>query len=186
MRKSFKNQPYVFPQPVFIIATYDEEGNADAMNAAWGGISGEHELMMCLSAYHKTVKNILLKKEFTVSMGTRKTLVECDYFGIASGNKVKDKIKEVGFTTTKSELIDAPIINELPLTFECRLISYDKETEILRAEIVNCSADESILTDGKIDVIKLEPISYNGVDFSYLVIKEKVGNAFKDGKKFIK
>lgn len=182
MRKNFGAKPYLYPQPVFIIATYDENGNADAMNAAWGGISESNQISMCLSAGHKTVKNILIKKAFTVSMADVKHVVACDYVGIESGNTVPDKLEKAGFHTTKSEFVDAPVIDELPMAVECKLLSYDPETCRLVGEIVNVSAEESVLDEnGKIDPKKLQPITFDPVNNAYLALGEKVGNAFQDG-----
>lgn len=183
MRKNFGAKPILYPQPVFIIASYDENGTPDAMNAAWGGISESNEISMCLSAGHKTVKNILARKAFTVSMATADTLVPCDYVGLVSGNDVADKLEKAGFHTAKSEFVDAPIIEELPMAVECKFISYDHETCRMVGEIVNICADDSILTDGKIDPMKLRPITYDGMNHAYYVLGEKVGNAFKDGAK---
>lgn len=186
MRINLGNKAYLYPQPVLIIATFDKDNNPDAMNAAWGGVSDYSQLIMCLSHTHKTVDNILENKEFTVSVGVKSKVVECDYLGIVSGHKVKNKLKEANLTYSESKNIHAPIINELPLTFECRLISYDKESELLKAEIINCLADESILTNNKIDPDKLEAISYDGFNHTYLLVKGEVGKAFQEGKKLIK
>lgn len=182
MRKNFGAKPYTYPQPVLIIAAYDENGTPDAMNAAWGGISDDTQISMCLSAGHKTVKNIQARKAFTVSMADAAHVVACDYVGIVSGNKVPDKFEKAGFHATKSEFVDAPLIDELPMTLECTLVSYDPETCRLIGEIVNVSADERILDEnGKIDPAKLEPITFDPVNNAYLKLGEKVGNAFKDG-----
>ena len=182
MRKNFGAKPYTYPQPVLIIAAYDENGTPDAMNAAWGGISDDTQISMCLSAGHKTVKNIQARKAFTVSMADAAHVVACDYVGIVSGNKVPDKFEKAGFHATKSEFVDAPLIDELPMTLECTLVSYDPETCRLVGEIVNVSADERILDEnGKIDPVKLEPITFDPVNNADLKLGEKVGNAFKDG-----
>lgn len=181
MRKNFGAKPFLYPQPVFIIGSYDENGTPDAMNAAWGGISEADEISMCLSAGHKTVKNILARKAFTISMATADTVASCDYVGLVSGNNVADKLEKAGFHTEKSEFVDAPIITELPLTIECALISYDSETCRMVGKIVNVCAEESILTDGKIDPMKLRPITFDGVNNAYHVLGKKVGDAFKVG-----
>lgn len=165
----------------FFIATYDEAGNPDAMNATWGGICDYKKIAVCLSPEHKTVKNILAKKAFTVSMADEKHVIESDYVGMVSANTVPDKLERVGFHTIKSENVDAPIIEELPLILECKLESYDEETDIMIAEIINVSDDESILMDGKIAPAKLSPITLDPVNSAYLKLGEKVGNAFKDG-----
>lgn len=182
MRKNFGAKPWTYPQPVFIVGTYDENGNPDAMNAAWGGIDYDDRINLCLSAGHKTVKNLLATKAFTVSMATADTLVACDYVGIESANKTPDKFAKAGFHAVKSEFVNAPIIEELPMTVECELVSYDPESCHLVGRIVNVSADERILDEkGKIDPAKLKPITFDPVNNDYLVIGPKVGNAFKDG-----
>lgn len=182
MRKNFGAKPILYPQPVFIIGSYDENGNPDAMNAAWGGISESNEISLCLSAGHKTVKNILNKKAFTVSMATADTVIPCDFVGLVSANTTPDKMAKAGFTTVKSEFVDAPIIEQLPMAVECKLISYNPETCRLVGEIVNVCADESVLTNGNIDPLKLKPITFDAMNREYYVLGEKVGNAFKDGE----
>jgi len=183
-RKNFGAKPLCLPQPVFILAAYDEDGNPNAMNAAWGGISEDFEVSVCISADHKTTLNIQKTKAFTISMGTADQMVACDYVGIASGNNVPDKMARTGWTIEKSEFVNAPIINELPLNMECRLISYTPENCRLVGEIVNVSADEKILNaQGKVDPQLLRPICYDPFNHAYNVLGEKVGNAFKDGNK---
>jgi len=184
MRKNFGVKTYVYPQPVFIIGTYDESGTANAMNAAWGGISEANEISICVSDDHKTTKNVLARKAFTVSMATAQQAAACDYVGIVSGNDVPDKLKKTGWHITRSPFVDAPLFDELPLAVECKLTSYDEKTCRLVGEIINVSADESILDEnGKIDPAKLEPIVYDPVHHHYLKLGEKVGNAFQDGRK---
>ncbi|MBQ9748284.1 MAG: flavin reductase family protein [Clostridia bacterium] len=181
MRKNFGAKPILYPQPVFIIASYDENGTPDAMNAAWGGISEENEISICLSPEHKTVKNILARGAFTVSMATADQVTPCDYVGIVSANNVPDKLARAGFHTVKSDFVDAPLIAELPMAVECKLVSYDAESCRMVGEIVNVCADESVLTDGRIDPAKLRPIIYDGANHTYHVIGEKVGRAFHAG-----
>ena len=182
MRKNFGAKPILYPQPVFIIATYNPDGTPNAMNAAWGGISEENEITMCIGADHKTTANVLARKAFTVSMGTVDTVVACDYLGIASGNETPDKIARCGLSTFKSDFVDAPLIDELPMALECEVISYDPETCRLVGRIVNVCADESVLGDnGKVDVRKLQPITYDPVNHQYLVLGESVGRAFQSG-----
>ena len=180
MRKNFGAKPWTYPQPVFILATYGEDGTPDAMNAAWGGISDDQELSMCISAEHKTTANILFRKAFTVSMATVEQIVACDYVGI----EVANKLEKAGWHTTRSEFVDAPLIDELPMAVECRLVSYDPESCRLVGEIVNVSADESVLDEsGKIDPDKLRPITFDPIHNAYRVLGESVGNAFRDGAK---
>lgn len=182
MRKNFGAGAVTYPMPVYIIASYGEDGTPNAMNAAWGGICGEDRISICVDRSHKTTANILSRKAFTISPATLDRLVSCDYVGITSANTVPDKFAKAGFTVEKSENVDAPLIKELPVALECRMISYDNDTEVLLGEIVNVCADESVLTDGKIDINKLRPITYDPVSHGYFVIGERVGSAFKDGK----
>lgn len=187
MRKNFGAKPLTYPQPVFIIATYDEAGIPDAMNAAWGGISEMKEISLCLSAGHKTVKNLLKRGAFTVSMAEAAHVVACDYVGLVSGNKVPDKFERAGFHAVKSDFVDAPLIEELAVAVECRLIDYNPDTCILRGEIVNVSVDERVLdAAGKVDASKVAPIIFDPFNNDYLVVGGKAGNAFSDGKQLIK
>lgn len=183
MRKNLGAKAILYPMPVLIIGSYDENGTPDAMNAAWGGISEETQISICVSDTHKTAANIIARKAFTVSIADAENVVAADYVGIVSGNKEPDKIKKAGWTAVKSEKVDAPLFNELPLALECRLISYDEESCRLVGEIINVCADERILTDGKVDLSKFSPITYDTVNHDYLTLGEKVGNAFSDGMK---
>lgn len=182
MRKNFGPKPAIYPMPVLILAAYGEDGIPNAMNAAWGGISEETEISMCISPEHKTTENILARKAFTVSMATADYVEACDYVGIVSGNEVPDKVARAGFHTNKSQFVDAPLIDELPMAVECKLISYDPESCRLVGEIVNVSAQESVLNaEGFVDPAKLRPITYDAMNHTYLVLGEIVGNAFADG-----
>ncbi len=181
MRKNFGPKTWMYPLPVLIVGSYDENGKPNAMNAAWGGIYDTDQVMLCLSEGHKTYKNIKAKGAFTVSMATANYVVACDYVGMESGNKVPNKFEKAGFTATKSEFVDAPIINELPMTIECKLLGETPEG-ILIGQIVNISADESILdADGKISPELLKPITYDSVHHVYRTLGEVVGHAFQDG-----
>ena len=168
--------------PVLIVAAYDADGRPNVMNAAWGGIFTDDSIGICISEGHKTTKNILATRAFTVSMATVEQLKACDYVGIVSGNNVPDKFFRAGFTALRSEVVNAPIIAELPMTLECEMVSYDEESNHLVGRIVNVSADESILTDGKIDYRKLRPVTYDPINHHYIELGEVVGNAFSDGK----
>ena len=181
MRRNFGAKPILYPQPVFIIATYNDDGTADAMNAAWGGVSDSNQITMCISATHRTTRNVLARGAFTVSMGTADTVVACDYVGLVSGEKEPAKLEKAGFHPVKSEFVDAPLIAELPMALECRLVSYDPESCRMVGEIVNVCAEEGVLTDGKVDPAKLRPITFDGQNNTYLVLGEKVGDAFSDG-----
>ena len=177
-RVNFGAKPFVYPMPVLIVGTYDENGVPNAMNAAWGCVTDSSEISISMSN-HKTTENFAKTGAFTVSFATEDTVVACDYVGVESGNKVPDKFAKAGFHATKSEYVNAPLIDELPMALECKVKSY--EDGILVGEIVNVNVDESILTDGQIDPKKLKPITYDPVNHTYIGLGEKVGNAFKDG-----
>ena len=182
MRKNFGAKAMCYPMPVFMIGTYNEDGTPNVMNAAWGGISEEQEISICVDSGHKTADNLLLRKAFTVSMATAQYMAACDYVGIVSGHKEPDKFAKAGFHATKSEFVDAPLIDELPMALECEVLSYDPASCRLVGRIVNVSADESVLGEnGKVDVAKLRPITYDPMNHHYLVLGEKVGQAFHDG-----
>ena len=182
MRKNFGAKAVCYPMPVFIIGTYNADGTPNAMNAAWGGISEETEITICIDSTHKTAENLAERKAFTVSMATVQTLAACDYVGIVSGTKVPDKFAKAGFHAVKSEFVDAPLIAELPMALECQVISYDTESCRLVGRIVNVSAEEWVLGDnGKVDPAKLQPITYDPMNHTYLVLGEAVGRAFHDG-----
>ena len=184
MRKNFGAKPILYPQPVFIIATYGEDGTPDAMNAAWGGLSEENEISICISADHKTTENIKNRKAFTVSMATADYVAACDYVGIVSGKDQPDKFEKAGFHAEKSAFVDAPLILELPVAVECTLLSYDPESCRLVGRIENVCADESVLNEkGKIDPKKLRPITFDPMNNEYLVLGEVVGKAFGEGLK---
>ena len=182
MKINFGTQTFMYPMPVLIIASYGSDGTPDAMNAAWGGIHDTNQIGICLSPEHKTVKNILDRKAFSVSMADAAHVAACDYVGIVSGNKEPAKVQKAGFTVTKSEIVDAPVINELPMALECKLVSYDENSGYMVADIVNVCAAESVLTAGKIDPSKLNPITYDPVNHTYIKLGEVVGHAFQDGK----
>lgn len=182
MRKNFGAKPDLYPQPVLIIAAYKEDNAPNAMTAAWGCISGMDEVYIILSAGHKTSKNILAKKAFTVSTADAAHTTEADYVGVVSANEVPDKFAKAGFHAINSEFVDAPLIEELPLALECTLESYDEATGALVGKIVNVSADKKILNEaGKIDPAKLQAITLDAANDTYLVLGKKTGNAFKDG-----
>lgn len=180
MRKNFGAKPFLYPQPVMIIGTYDENGKANAMNAAWGGIVGANEIIVDLGS-HKTTENIMRAEAFTVSVADAAHVVACDYVGVVSANNEPDKMTKAGFTVTKSEFVNAPVINELPLVLECVLKQIVDGSKFI-GEIKNVSADESILgEDGEIDLGKFRPITYDAVHHGYYELGNQVGNAFKDG-----
>ena len=184
MRKNLGAKAYLYPMPVLIIGTYDEDGKPNAMNAAWGGISEETEISICVDDSHKTAENVIKRGAFTVSIADVENVVACDYVGIVSGNNELDKIAKTGWTVVKSDFVDAPLFDELPMALECKLKSYDKETCRMVGEILNVCVDERILDEnGKIDLNKFSPITYDPVHHTYRKLGNVVGKAFSDGKK---
>lgn len=179
-RVDFGAKPLLFPMPVLIVGTYDENGVPNAMNAAWGSITDFQEISISMSE-HKTTANFAVTGAFTVSMATEDTVAACDYVGIESASKVPDKFARAGFHATKSSKVNAPLIDELPMALECKVKSF--ENGILIGEIVNVTADESVITDGKIDIKKLKPIAYDPANNTYVALGDVVGKAFADGIK---
>lgn len=181
MRKNFGAKPYLYPMPVLIIGTYDENGTPNAMNAAWGGICGYKEIIIDLGE-HKTTDNIRLNQAFTVSIADEAHVLEADYVGIVSANTVPDKLERIGLHTTKSAFVNAPIIDEFPMALECRLKRFTEDGVV--GEILNVSIDERVLDEnGSVDPLKLCAISFDPINNTYLKVTEKIGNAFADGNK---
>lgn len=184
MRKNLGAKPYVYPQPVLIVASYGEDGTADAMNVAYGGIVNSNRIQINIGVRHKTSDNIKAKGAFTVGIADENNLVAADYVGVVSGHDEPEKIKKSGFHLAKSEFVDAPIIEELPISLECKVEEINQYDATLRivAEIVNVSADEAVLDEkGNIDPEKLHAISYDPANHAYLRIGGKAGTAFSDG-----
>ena len=178
MRKDLGKNIIFLPQPVLIITSYDEAGIPNAMNAAWGGQTDFDLISIALSS-HKTTDNILKNKAFCVSFATKSTVNISDYFGIVSGNK-EDKIKNAKVTISHSAYVNAPIIEEYPLTLECEFVSY--ENEVLVGRVLNVSVDNEYIKDGKVDVDKLEIISYDPINHTYRLLGSEIAKAFSCGK----
>jgi len=175
----------ILPEAVFIIGTYDENGVPNAMNAAWGTQTDFNEIIISLSK-HKTTENLEKTGEFTVAFGTVDTVTICDYFGVESGKKI-NKIEKAGCHVHKSEHVNAPIIEEFPLTLECKVKSWKPEEGILVGEIVSEQADESIMTpDGHVDLDKMKPIIYDAAIHAYRGIGPVIATAFEEGFKIKK
>lgn len=186
MRKNLGVKPYICPMPVLIISTYDENGVANAMNAAWGTICDTDRICIFLSKTHKTVENIMKNKAFCVSFANVCNVTQADYVGIASGHKTADKIEKAGWHVTRSEFVNAPLIDELPMALECKYVSYDEESECMIGEIINVSVEDTIMqVDNSIDMTKFRPIAYDPVNHDYLELGGKVGKAFYEGKKLM-
>lgn len=177
-RKDFGAKPLMLPQPVLIIGTYDADGNPNAMNAAWGITTDFEEISISMSN-HKTTENFALTGAFTVSFGTEDTVQACDFVGVVSGNDDPEKFAKTGWHAYKSDKVNAPLFEELKMSLECKVKSFNDG--ILIGEIVNVCADESILTGGLIDYKKLKPIAFDPCMNKYISMGEIVGSAFADG-----
>lgn len=185
MKKNIKTTEAIFPMPVLMIATYNEDGSVDVMNAAWGTMQEREYVVLNLTETHKTVQNIKARKAFTVSVADAKHVVEADYFGIVSANNTPDKFARSGLTATKSQLVDAPIINEFPICLECEFIEFQGGQYGcgVIGKVVNVSADEKVMVDNKVDINKVQAIAFDPYTHGYYKVTERVGNAFKDGLK---
>ena len=185
MKQAF-DKGFFAPLPVLIIGTYDEKGTPDAMNAAWGGQAGMTQISVSLSGSHKTTANIKLNREFTIAYATADQIAACDFVGIVSGNNMENKLEKCGFTVTKSDKVNAPIIDQLPVAIECRVIEIQEEFNETRivAEIVGLKADENVMTDGKVDYSKAGFVIYDTVTKCYRAVGESVAAARSVGKKF--
>lgn len=179
MRKNIKTTEGIFPMPVLMVATYNEDGSVNVMNAAWGTMLERDQVILNLTETHKTVKNIKERKAFTVSIADSKHIVEADYFGIVSGNNTPNKFENSKLTATKSENIDAPIINEFPICLEWKFIEYGECGVIER--VINTTADENVMDGDNVDISKVSAIAFDPYTHGYYKVTERVGNAFKDG-----
>ena len=184
--KSFGQKAWMLPQPVLILGTYNADGTANAMNAAWGGQWDAKEIMISMGA-HATTENLARCPEFTVAFATRDTMVASDFVGIVSAKNDPEKMQKTGWQIVKAENVNAPVFTNFPMTLECRILRKIDETEegyYIVAEIVNVLVDEKYLaTDGKPDVESMQLIAYDPVHHGYMLVGERIGNAFADGKK---
>lgn len=188
MKKDLGKVPAVYPMPVLMIATYDENGKIDVMNAAWGMICGMDKIALCISEPHKTTKNIRKLGAFTVALADAAHVKEADYFGIASGNNTDDKFERTGLTAVKSDKVNAPVIDEFPVTMECELaeiVTTDNFHSVI-GNIVNVKADEEVLDEnGKINPEKLNALIFDQFRSGYYVSGEKAGQAWSSGKELM-
>lgn len=185
MKKQIKTTEAIFPMPVLLISTFNEDGTVNVMNAAWGTMVERDVVALNLTETHKTVQNIKARKGFVVHIADAKHVVEADYFGVVSGNTVADKLAKSGMTFVQSELVDAPIINELPVAMECEFVEYQSgETGLgVIGKVVRTSVEEANLKDGKVDIDSLEAIAFDPYTHGYYKVCGRVGEAFKDGLK---
>ena len=187
--KSLGVKPFLFPMPVVLIATYNDDGSVDVMNAAWAGICSEDKVSLNLDEEHATSRNIKKRGAFTLTVANTALLKEADFFGIASANKMKDKFERTGLHAVRSELVDAPIITDFPLSIECKVhrIINDENDFAVIGRIIDVKADDSILDEkGNIEFLKLDPIVFDQSKNGYYKMGEQVGRAFHDGAPLMK
>lgn len=183
MRKKLNITEGIFPMPVLMVATYNEDGSVNVMNAAWGTMQSRNTVALQLTESHKTVKNIKVRGAFTISIADVSHVVEADYFGVESGNRVSNKFEKSGLTASKSEIVDAPIINEFPLCLECQFIEYQNNEYGVGVigKVVSVTADEKVMINDKLDMSLVNAIAFDPYTHGYYRVAERVGEAFKDG-----
>lgn len=190
MKQSLGAHTIAYPMPVFVIGTYDHAGKPNAMVAAWGGIcsSDPPSIAVSVRPTRYTYRNLMEKREFTISIPSEDYLKEADYFGIASGQDY-NKFAKTGLTPVRSTLVDAPFVKEFPVVLECRVINkVDIKAHVqFIAEILDVKVDESALgADGKPDLSKIRPLGFDMVRSEYYAMGPVVGKAFSAGRKFIR
>lgn len=185
MKKQIKTTEAIFPMPVLLISTFNEDGSVDVMNAAWGTMLDRDLVALNLSETHKTVENIKARKGFVIHIADAKHVVEADYFGVVSGSEEPEKFLKSGMTYTKSDLVDAPVINELPIAMECEFVEYQSDDTGLGVigKVLRTSVEEANMKDGKVDVDSIEAIVFDPYTHGYYKVGGRVGEAFKDGFK---
>jgi len=189
MKKELGVHPFLYPMPTYMIGTYNEDGTVDEMMMAWGGICAENMVALNLEADHKTVANLRARNAFTLAVPGTDTLKESDFFGIASANKMADKFAHSGLHAVKSTRVDAPIVEEYPLTLECKVVEFQDQPYGLRVlgEIVNVMADEKVLDEkGRIDAGKLHAFAFDQMRNGYYAMGEQVGQAWHSGAEYMK
>lgn len=179
MKKEIKNKQAIFPMPVLMIATYNEDWTVDVMNAAWGMMLEMDQVVLNLTETHKTVKNIKERGAFTVSIADANHVREADYLGVVSANNTPDKFIKSGLSYEKSNCVDAPIINEFPICMECEFIEYGDAGVV--GKVVRVSANEEVLNGDNVDISLVNAIAFDPFTNGYYKVSEKVGNAFSDG-----
>lgn len=185
MKQQIKTTEAIFPMPVLLISTFNEDGSVDVMNAAWGTMLERDMVALNLTETHKTVQNIKARKGFVIHIADAKHVTEADFFGVVSGNNDKDKFAKSGLTFVKSDLVDAPVINEFPIAIECEFIEYQNNPTGIGVigKVVRTSVEEANLKDGKVDIDSLEAIAFDPYTHGYYKVSGRVGEAFKDGLK---
>ncbi len=186
MKKSLGAKTLLYPTPVLVVGTYDENGRANAMTAAWGGVASSRPPCVSVSLRAATASHgaIMARRAFTISIPGESDAAAADFFGIVSGRD-HDKFAESGLTPVRSDLVDAPYVGEFPLVLECRVVEVHElglHTQFI-GEVLDAKIDESMLTgDGHVDVERLRPILFAMNPGTYYGIGELVGKAYTIGK----
>ena len=189
MKKDLGVHPWLYPMPTYMIGTYNEDESVDVMMMAWGGICAENMVALNLEEDHKTVENLRRRGAFTLAVPGTDTLKESDFLGIVSQKKMPDKFQRTGLHAVRSEKVDAPIIEEYPLTLECKVVEMQDQPYGLRVlgEIVNVAADEKTLDEkGRIDAAKLNAFVFDQMRHGYYALGELTGQAWKSGVEYVK
>ena len=183
MKKQIKTTEAIFPMPVLLIATFNDDGTVDVMNAAWGTMLDRDMVALNLTETHTTVQNIKKRNAFVVHIADAKHVVEADWFGVVHGSKEPDKFKKSGLTFEKSGIVDAPVINELPIAMECEFVEYQNDATGIGVigKVIRTSVEEANLKDGKVDIDSLEAIAFDPYTHGYYKVGGRVGDAFKTG-----
>lgn len=186
MKIKGKNKSMTFPMPVLLISTYDENGKVDVMNAAWGTLEDSDVILIELTKDHQTSKNILSRRAFTVANATAKVMEAADYAGMVSGKDVLDKFERMNLHAHPSATVDAPVLDELPLTMECSLLRIDETNGdfAVYGKIESIVIDDQYLdANGNLDVDKCQFLTYNSIDHTYRPLGSASGHAFQCGSK---
>ena len=189
MKKNLGSIPGLFPMPVVIVSAYDREGIPNAMTAAWAQITDMDKIALFVDPDHKTMKNILETKAFTVAIADVEHMAEADCIGIVSGNNMPDKLEKSGFHVTKSEFVNAPVIEELPVSMDCELadIIDTEDVYAMVGKIVNiCAEDRVIGEDGKVNPDQIHALIFDQFRNGYYAVGEKVGQAWNAGKDLVR
>ena len=187
--KDLGPKPYLFPMPVIMISTYNEDGTVDVMNMAWGGICDTNMVALNISESRKTAANIKRTGAFTLSIADVEHIVEADFFGIASANTMPDKFARSGLHAVKSKRVNAPVVTDFPLTLECKVVECQHTVYGFRVlgEILNVLADEKVLDeDGRVDPTMLNAVIFDMFQNGYYVLGEKVAQAWNAGATLMK
>jgi flavin reductase (DIM6/NTAB) family NADH-FMN oxidoreductase RutF len=189
VKKSIGAKTVVYPTPVFVVGTYDQEGKPNVMTAAWGGIccSLPPCVAIALREATYTYGNLMAQQAFTISLPTEAYIKEADYFGMASG-KDEDKFAATGLTSVRSEVVNAPYIKEFPFVLECKVIHHYKiglHTQFI-GEILDIKVDEEVLGEKGPDIKKIKPVLWAPDSRGYYGIGEFLGKAFALGKDLLK